>query len=266
MKQISILSFLICTLFLFSTCSKSPGGGVNVFSINDDIELGAKVKAEIEADPVTYPIIPDDAAHKFEYDYIRAMRDKILASGQVTLKDKFLWEIKLIRDDKTLNAFCTPGGYIYIYTGLIKYLDNGDELAGVLGHEIAHADLRHSTDAMTRQYGINVLLEVVLGKNQGTLTNIAKNLLELKYSKNNESQADEYSVKYLSGTTYNCAGAAGFFEKLIAEQTGSSTPAFLSTHPSPENRVENINKDASDAGCKKEAIDLSDYAKFKAKF
>ncbi len=266
MKQIAILTILVLGSLLFSTCSKSPGGGVNIFSINDDIELGAKVKAEIEADPVTYPIIPDDAAHKYEYDYIKAMRNKILASGQVTLKDKFLWEIKIIKDDNTLNAFCTPGGYIYIYTGLIKYLSNGDELAGVLGHEIAHADLRHSTDAMTTQYGIGILFEIVLGKNQGMLTEIAKNLLTLQYSKTNESQADEYSVNYLSGTTYNCAGAAGFFEKLIAEGSGSNTPDFLSTHPNPENRVENINKDATAQGCKKGAVDLSDYATFKSKF
>ena len=53
-----------------------------------------------------------------------------------------------------LNAFCTPGGYIYVYTGLIKYLDNEAQLAGVLGHEIAHADLRHVTDQLTEQYGV----------------------------------------------------------------------------------------------------------------
>ena len=61
----------------------------------------------------------------------------------------FDWELKIIHDDETLNAFCAPGGYIYVYTGLIKFLAHEDNLAGVIGHEIAHADLRHSTQQLT---------------------------------------------------------------------------------------------------------------------
>ena len=67
-------------------------------------------------------------------------------------------DLRIIHDDSTLNAFCTPGGYIYIYTGILKFLDSEDEFAGVLGHEIAHADLRHSTRQMTKQYGVQILL------------------------------------------------------------------------------------------------------------
>ena len=71
---------------------------------------------------------------------------------------------RLIDDDKTLNAFCTPGGFIYVYTGLIKFLDSEDQLAGVMGHEIAHAALRHSTRQMTKVYGVQTLLQVATGR------------------------------------------------------------------------------------------------------
>jgi len=70
-------------------------------------------------------------------------------------KDDFAWQVKIIDDPETLNAFATPGGYIYVYTGLIKFLDTEDQLAGVMGHEIAHADLRHSTRQMTSSYGVS---------------------------------------------------------------------------------------------------------------
>ena len=186
---------------------------------------------------------------KKAYEILYAMRDKILASGKVKYKTEFAWKLKIIKDPNTLNAFCTPGGYIYVYTGLINYLDNEDDLAGVLGHEIAHADLRHSTKSMTREYGVSTLLQILLGNEPGKLTEIAKGLAGLKYSRCHESEADEWSVIYLSPTTYKCDGAASFFAKLIATGQTGGTPTFLSTHPSPDNRVENITKFGTLKGC-----------------
>jgi predicted Zn-dependent protease len=244
-KIIGIVLIILCGI-PFNSCKK--GGGINIFSINEDKQLGAQVAQEIANDPTTYPVL-SESDYPEAYAYLRAMRDKILNSGNVTHKDDFLWEIKIIKDDNTLNAFCTPGGYIYVYTGIIKYLDTEDQLAGVLGHEIAHADRRHSTDAMTKEYGIQLLWDIVFGKNQGALTQIAANMLQLTYSRSNESEADEYSVIYLSGTTYQCNGAAGFFEKIEASGSGGGTPEFLSTHPNPDNRITDINAKSTELGC-----------------
>ena len=122
---------------------------------------------------------------------------------------------RIIHDDSTLNAFCTPGGYIYVFTGLIHYLDSEDQLAGVMGHEIAHADRRHSTDQMTKQYGISLLLSAI-GGDESAIAQVASGLLLLKYGRGAESEADEFSVRYLCPTEYNAAGGAGFFEKIEA--------------------------------------------------
>ncbi|MEO1653848.1 MAG: M48 family metallopeptidase, partial [Bacteroidota bacterium] len=179
------------------------------------------------------------------------MRDKMLNSGYIVHKDDFAWELYIIHDDNTLNAFVAPGGYIYIYTGLIKYLDSEDHLAGVLGHEIAHADRRHSTTNMTKQYGLSILTQLVSGNNQssGQLAQMVGGLIGLKFNRNTEADADAQSVLYLSATEYQCNGAAGFFEKLMQEGNGQSPPQFLSTHPSSENRVQDITTRAQELGC-----------------
>jgi predicted Zn-dependent protease len=248
--------FLAGSLILtFNGCSKDDDGieceliPFNAFTVSQDRELGMQVEAQIAAAPIEYPIMPEQG-NEAAYAYLRNIRDKILNSGNVKNKDNFEWKLYLIKDDNTLNAFCTPGGYIYVYTGLIKFLDTEDDLAGVIGHEIAHADKRHSSKSMTTQYGVDAVLKIVLGNGDpNLLTQIASQLGTLKYSRCHETEADAASVDYLSGTSYRCNGAATFFEKLKS-MGGANTPTFLSTHPSPDNRVEDINKRAADKGCR----------------
>ena len=240
-------AILLGAMLLANPGCKKNGGGINIFSLQDDIDLGMQVSDEIESDPAAYPIL-SEALYPVAYDNIRRIRDEILDNADVDNESVFSWETKIIYDDDVLNAFCTPGGYIYVYTGLIKYLDSEDQLAGVMGHEIAHAALRHSTDQLTELYGIQLLLGVVLGGNTSTIADIAASLVVLKFSRNNESQADEYSVRYLCGTEYDARGAARFFEKLVAAGT-VSPPQFLSTHPDPDNRVEDITNTWTELGC-----------------
>ena len=113
---------------------------------------------------------------------------------------------------------------------------------------MAHADRRHSTNQLTKAYGVSTLLTVLLGDDPGLLGQVLNSLISLKFSRSNESEADEYSVIYLCETEYAANGAASFFEKLVDSGT-STPPEFLSTHPSPDNRVEDINMEASDRGC-----------------
>lgn len=263
MNKIKFALFaLVVVSFTLAGCKdKKGGGGINFFSLEDDRTFGAQVAAEIDADPVTYPIL-DSAQYPEAYGYLYAIRDSILNSGNVVHKDDFSWRLRIIRDDSTLNAFCTPGGYIYVYTGIIKFLDAEHEFAGVMGHEIAHADERHSTAALTQQYGIDVLLGVLLGDDKGTLAQIAQGLVGLKYSRDNESESDMRSVEYLYPTAYDARGAAKFFEKIIASGGGSG-PQFLSTHPNPDNRVEAINAHWVALGSKEGETFEARYEQFK---
>ncbi len=258
--------YFISALLLFSTgCKKKDGGGLNLFTLEDEKTLGLQTKAQIENDPAQFPILPR-SAYPEAYAYLDAMRSDILNSGKVKYKNEFAWELHIVHQDDVLNAFCTPGGYIYVYTGLIRYLDDKSSLAGVLGHEIAHADRRHSTNQMTKSYGMQTLLDVVLGNNQGLVTQITSELINLRFSRADESEADKYSVTYLCPTKYRANGAASFFEKINADG-GSGTPAFLSTHPNPDNRVGNINAEAASQGCTTSiapAEDVDGYQAFKA--
>ena len=149
-----------------------------------------------------------------------------------------------------MNAFCTPGGYIYVYTGILKFLDSEDQLAGVMGHEIAHADMRHSTRQMSKLYGVQILLDVLAGNRQA-IKQVTAGLISLKFSRKHESEADAKSVEYLCPTTYNAAGGADFFQK-IQELGGARVPEFLSTHPDPGDRIDHFHNEKTINGCKGE--------------
>lgn len=224
--------------------------GVNLFTIEDDKKLGADLAAEIESNPKEYGKILDRTEYADAYAHLDAIRDEILNTGEVEYADEFLWETHIIDDDETLNAFAAPGGYIYVYTGIIKYLDVEDHFAGVMGHEIAHAANRHSTEQLTKAYGIQTMLDFVLGKGGGGLAGeIASGLVGLEFSREDEAEADEYSVIYLCETDWAADGAAGFFEKLESEGSAYEIPEFLSTHPSSDTRIEDIHAEAEARGC-----------------
>jgi predicted Zn-dependent protease len=237
---------------------------INLLTIEQEIELGKKVKTEIESDAKKYPILAE-AGNEEAYKYIRDLTSRILATGKVANRSKFAWEVKIIKDDKTLNAFCTPGGYIYVYTGLIKFLDSEDQLAGVMGHEIAHAAQRHTGRSITKAYGLNMVLTLLTGGKNTQTVNMAKQIAEgmvgLKFSRNHETEADECSVNYLCATGYNAAGAAGFFKKIQGK--GGTPPEFLSTHPDPKNRVQDIEARAKTMGCAGKATNVDEYNRIK---
>lgn len=240
--------FLLLCCFSLITFSCDKSGNLNIFSIQDDIKLGMQLREEVLSHPQEYPVL-NRTQYANAYSYLEGIVSDILKSGQLTYADEFPWEVYIIRSDTTLNAFAAPGGYIFVYTGLIKFLDNKDDLAGVLGHEMAHADRRHSTEQLTKAYGISFLLEALLGTNQNTIANILASLVSLKFSRDDESEADKYSVIYLCNTPYAANAAASFFTKLINEGNAAAPPTFLSTHPNPENRIEAINEEAQQEGC-----------------
>lgn len=257
------LGALTSLMLLFTACDKN--NNINIFSIKDDQQLGLQVSEEISNNPSEYPIL-ERAAYPEAYAYLDNIVQDILSSKEIAYRDEFAWKVHII-DDDVLNAFAVPGGYIYVYTGLIKYLDKEDDLAGVLAHEIAHVDQRHSTQQLQSAYGLDILLSVVLGNNPGQLKEIAGalagNLASLSFSRKHETEADEYSVYYLSETEYQCNGAYSFFQKLIDSEQAGNTPTFLSTHPDPADRIEDINATAKKIGCDTTPLAPDTYQTFK---
>jgi predicted Zn-dependent protease len=238
------------------------------FSLRDDIALGKKTAAEIDGNPKEYPIL-DPAAYPEAYAYIQKIVNNLLGSGQVRYAQQFPWRVRIIHRD-ILNAFCAPGGYIYVYTGLIRYLDAEYELAGVMGHEMAHADRRHTSRQLERMYGLQLVSQLALGNSSSTLatqvSQIAQGLAGLSFSRAHEREADEWSVRYLCPTGYPAYGASLFFEKLQKDKdSGQRTPQFLSTHPDPGNRVQDIRNRAKKLNCRGTQTFQAEYAAFKAK-
>ncbi len=268
MKKSIILSFLSVGLLVgivtLNGCDKNDNF-IPLFSIEDDKALGQQVSDEIASDPSF--VLLSRTEYPAAYDYLDNMVTEILDNGEVAYRDEFVWEVTIVHDDDVLNAFATPGGYIYVYTGLIKFLDEADDLAGVLGHEIAHADLRHTSRNLQKLYGVQILLSIVLGQNASQLETIAGQIAGtvagLSFSREFESEADARAVEYTANTIYACDGVKNFFQKLEDEGLAGGTPEFLSTHPSPESRIQDIIAKANELQCSTELSNDAGYATFK---
>ena len=129
---------------------------------------------------------------------------------------------------------------------------------------MAHADRRHSTDQLTQVYGLQLLLDILLGNSQNDISNIAATLVTLSFTRSHETEADTYSVNYLCPTDYRADGAADFFQLLIDNGQSGGTPVFLSTHPDPGNRVQNITDQRTEQGCTGTGTFDAAYSGFKS--
>jgi beta-barrel assembly-enhancing protease len=254
-----IFLFLVFHLIFLSCSKKDENKSFNLFSVNDDIALGQELRNEIHSNPDKYPLL-SITQYSEAYNHMYRIRDSILASGELIYAERFDWEIDILHDDDILNAFCAPGGYICIYTGIIKFLDDESQFAGVMGHEMAHADRRHSTDQLTKAYGIHLLLGILLGNNPGLLAEIAASLAAgvatLAFSRDAEYEADKYSVRYLYKTSYDARGVGEFFKKIDGSL---QPPEFLSTHPHPDNRYEQIQETWLELGGKEGSTYAESY-------
>jgi len=231
-----VLAFMAITL---SAC-QSRDGDITLFSVQDDLALGEKIKTQIDNDPVNFPVLEKND-HPELYTIMENLVNEILRSHKIYYKEELAWKIKVINNDTICNAFCTPGGFIYVYTGLIKFVKSEDELAGVIAHEVAHGDLRHSTDQLTKIYGLQLLARILTDGEGELLAQLGVNLLGLKFSRSDETQADAFAVQYLSDTDYNPIAFADFFARMKEQNNEEMQIEFLSTHPDPGNRIEKIN-------------------------
>lgn len=230
----------VCTLLVACT---SKDGDFTMFSIDEDLQLGKQISEGIKNDPNTYPIVKRSEAPR-EYQKLDRILKSILASDEILHRNELAWELSLIDNDTIYNAFCTPGGYIYVYTGLMNFVGSEDELAGIIAHEVAHGDLRHSTDQLTKQYGIQTLIGLLIDSDAQIIADIGATLIQLGYSRSDEAEADRFAVRYLKDTPYKPDAFADFFSRLEQKDGNMGVFQFLSTHPDPGNRVEKIKEEA----------------------
>lgn len=233
--------WLSASLLLTSCAARQPGApltpGFNLYSVSDDIEIGRSLSAEVEP---TLDIVQDASLQ----GYISELGQR-LASGART--GPYPYRFTLIQD-ASINAFALPGGPVYIHTGLIEAAANEAQLAGVLAHEISHVALRHGTSQASRASLLEIPAmiaggalgdsSVAAGVGQLGLS-VGLSSVLLSYSRNAEREADALGARLMSEAGYDPVEMAAFFETLEAEG-GSRGPEFLSSHPSPGNRIEEV--------------------------
>lgn len=239
-KKITVYLFAFLLLIGLSECTMK--GQAYKPNVSRDIRIGKQVRDEVVR---KYPILNRNQ-YAGAYQQLERMTNTILQSKSIRFRSEFEWKVYIVHDDKTINAFVTPGGYIFVYTGLIRYLNTEDQLAGVLGHEIAHAERRHSIKNLNKRIGTTIALTILLG-NSNT-ANLANTLLGLTFSRSSEREADNYSVMYLADTPYQCNALSEFFDRM-AKEGNNKKAAWLSTHPASEDRVVNINQKAKKINC-----------------
>ncbi len=166
--------------------------------------------------------------------------------------DDFEWEFNLIEDDNTVNAWCMPGGKVAFYTGILPVCQGEEGVATVMSHEIAHAIAKHGNERMAQQLGVQLggtALSVALSEQPETTQQLAFSAfglgaqygLLLPYSRKHESEADEIGIYMMAMAGYDLNAAVSFWQRM-GQQGGQAPPEFMSTHPSSESRVKNIQK------------------------
>ncbi|OGU64665.1 MAG: hypothetical protein A2499_01830 [Stygiobacter sp. RIFOXYC12_FULL_38_8] len=244
------LWFVFLAVFI-AACSAIQS--LNIFPVEQDVALGSEFALQLQNSSKDYPVYNNPAVKNY---ITQKIFQPILQSPDVLYKNVFKYNLEIIKNDTILNAFAVPGGPVYVYTGLLKYLDSEAALAGVLGHEIAHAERRHATNRMTKQMGIQMLTQLVLGQNPSQTAMIVSNLFTgmtlLANSRADEDESDQVSMKYLQATKYYPGAVKFFFEKMRddgkVEKGGQGISVFLSTHPDPIARIASVDQRLKAAG------------------
>src|SRR5437868_10409831 len=219
-----------------AACATNPATGAKQLSLvseSQEIQMGREYDREVTASIGLYP---DSALQR----YIQQFGARLAATSE---RPGLPWSFHVV-DDPVVNAFALPGGFIYVTRGILAHLNSEAELAGVVGHEIGHVTARHTASQMTKQQlaqlglAVGAIASPDVGRYAG-LASQALGVLFLKYSRDDESQADELGLRYLRRAVYDPREMPHVFEMLARvsqAQGGGRVPEWLATHPNPENR------------------------------
>jgi predicted Zn-dependent protease len=208
--------------------------------------IGQQVHAELEKQGVRY--VRDTTVNS----YVESVARRIF---ELAKKDRpgVNYHVHVIDDPKTANAFATPGGHIYVHSGLLLTASNEAELAGVLGHETGHVTGRHVERAMVNAFGLQALAQLALGQNPSAAAEMAAGLagtgLLRAHSRSEEIEADEYGARYTAAVGYDPNALITFFQKLQQNEGRSSrVMGWLSTHPVTSERISNLRQYIAEKG------------------
>ena len=237
--------FVFLILFIISCVTTGPGGKTDFILISsaEEVEIGKQVAGDVESKE---KLLKNTTVQ----NYVNGVGQKIV---KVCDRRDIEYKFKVIDKDE-INAFACPGGYIYVYSGLLETLDNEAQLAAILSHEVSHLVARHSMKKLQNIYGYAILAEIALGDKAkgvaGDIVNIAAMLILQGYSRDNEFEADRYGILYAKNAGYNSKGMIQVFEK-FKKMEGNPPPAvlgLLSSHPPAADRIRKGESEISRVG------------------
>ena len=182
------------------------------------------------------------------YDRLKFIANRLIPQTEAFRDDTKQWDWRLtLIDSPTLNATCAPGGKITFYTGIVEQLNlNDDEIAAIMGHEIAHALREHGRERVSQAAAQNVFVNIATalagpyGYAVSAANQVAQYAIVLPNSRENESEADAIGLELAARAGYNPMGAISVWQKMLKATKDKSSPEFLSTHPSGETRIEKL--------------------------
>ncbi len=218
----------------------------NKYKVQDDIKIGREAAAQVEQQ---MPILNDAEATR----YVQSVGQRLVNAIPPQFQHpEFQYTFKIV-NARDINAFALPGGPMYVNRGMIEAAHNEGEMAGVMAHELSHVALRHGTAQATKQsnplnqiLGIGAILGgAVVGGQQGAA--LGQTLFSgylLKYSREYETQADTLGAQIMAAAGYDPRDLANMFRTIEQQSEGNRAPEWLSSHPDPGNRYNNINHEA----------------------
>lgn len=241
-------SVFLAPLLILSACVTVPGTNssqMNFFSPQQETKMGNDAFREILKKE-------KEAKNPRIQSMLLRVGTRISQVAEARHRSGFQWDFKLI-ESKEANAFCLPGGKVAFYTGILAPLENEAAMAMVMGHEVAHATLRHGGQRMSQAYlaqGLTVVgalagsafIKDPKYRNLG-LAAIGAGVtvgVILPFSRSNEAEADAFGLEYAAAAGYDPREAAAFWSRFSKKSSGKSPPAFLSTHPTNESRINNL--------------------------
>lgn len=229
----ALVSFILIAQFL-SCATTGPGGKKSLILISSEQEssIGRQIDTELRQ---TEKVLPDTLWQS----YISSIGNRLVA---VSDRKDIEYHFAVIESDQ-VNAFATPGGYIYFYTGLIREMDSEAELAAVMAHEMSHVVGRHGIKRLQSVMGLQIVLDLAVGRSSETtkgLVGAALGVILAGYSRSQEAEADEFGIAYMTQAGWNPQGAVTMFEKL-AKMSGGQEQGFFeqlsSSHPETQSRI-----------------------------
>jgi len=256
MKCINKITGVIIALLLLASCGSVPLTGRKQLLLVPDADILAASFTQYEA----YMKTATKSTDRTKSATVERVGKKIAAATEEHLKqsgnarelDNFKWEFSLIKDD-AVNAFCMPGGKIVIFEGLLPLVASEDELAVVIGHEVAHAVAKHSNERMSQeilaQYGAS-FLDMALSTRTTILRDIGNTVfglgaqlgVMLPYSRKHEYEADHLGLVFMTKAGYDPSKALSFWQKMSSLSGGGQGSDFMSTPPSDSKRIAEIQK------------------------